>query len=252
MTLFTYIATADTATAKISKMARVAKIALSLLLLSPYSVAMAQIEISQSLEGLTEAEKAWLLDDSGLKSVTAHVASEGFAWSDKANKESYWLKNDLKIDHNSLASGWIDFSQCHYQLDPISKVEVAYNAQRTRNLNVVSSQGIEQAITQENVVVLSNVSRGAHICIKGQSQTLIRVANGFAVQRGPYMRKFFDGYFPMIVEENISLTAPARLTTHTPTHITGLQKPSSQPQTAYQFTYAFEGQLKPYYEFSEP
>lgn len=208
--------------------------------------AAAEIEISQSLEGLTEEEKAWLLDDSNLDAMA--VASETLVWSDKANKQSYWLKNTLKIDADSLKTGWIEFSQCHFQLDPVPKIEVAYHPQNTRNLKVIDYQGIEQARALKHQVLLVNVTRGAQVCIQGESRTLALLESGFYIQRGPYMRKFLDGYYPMIVEETIELNKlKAVLVKQSPTN-PGAQELISD-SNHYRFRYSFEGQLRPYYEF---
>lgn len=208
--------------------------------------AFSEIEISQSLEGLTPEEKAWFLDDSNLDAMA--VASENLIWSDKASKENYWLKNALKINTQSLKTGWLEFSQCHYQLDPVPKIEVTYNAKHTRNLTILSYQDIDQAKALNDTVVLMNVKRGAQVCIQGESQTLKPLDNGFSLQRGPYMRKFLDGYYPMIVEESIELNLiNARLIKQDPINPRKLKK---EPESnLYHFNYAFEGQLRPYYEF---
>lgn len=207
---------------------------------------LADVEISESLEGLSPEEKAWLLDDSNLDAMT--VASESLIWSNKASKNNYWLKNSLKINPKSIQTGWVEFSQCHYQLDPVPKIEVTYNQKNTRNLKVISYQKMESATAFDSEVVLTNVSRGAQICIQGESQTLISFDNGFSIQRGPYMRKFLDGYYPMIVEENIELNSlNARLVKQTPINPKAFQKVLKR--NPYHFKFAFEGQLKPHYEF---
>ncbi|HHT00524.1 MAG TPA: hypothetical protein ENK73_06685 [Thiomicrospira sp.] len=209
---------------------------------------VAEIEISQSLDGLTPEEKAWLLDDSNLDAMM--VASEDLVWSDKATKDSYWLKNNLKINNQSIKTGWIEFSQCHFKLDAINKIEVAYQPDLTRNIKVLSYKGIEHIKVENSGVVLNNVSSDAQICISGESKTLKTIKNGFSIQRGPYMRKFLDGYYPMIVEESIEFdNLTARLTKHLPTN--PLKRPDLN-QATYDFSYSFEGQLRPYYQFSIP
>jgi len=222
------------------------KFFINIALLCVPTFAMSEIEISQSLEGLTPEEKAWFLDDSNLDAMA--VASENLIWSDKESKKNYWLKNVLKINAQSLKTGWLEFSQCHYQLDPVPKIEVTYNPKHTRNLKVISHQDMDQATTRKDAVVLMNVRRGAQVCIQGESQTLKSLDNGFSLQRGPYMRKFLDGYYPMIVEESIELNQlKAELTKHTPIYPEA--KKMKVQKSFYEFTYQFEGQLKPYYEF---
>ena len=222
------------------------KFFINIALLCVPTLAFSEIEISQSLEGLTPEEKAWFLDDSNLDAMA--VASENLIWSDKASKENYWLKNSLEINTQSLKTGWLEFSQCHYQLDPVPKIEVTYNPKHTRNLKILSYQDIDEATALKDAVVLMNVKRGAQVCIQGESQTLTPLDNGFSVQRGPYMRKFLDGYYPMIVEESIKLNLlNARLIKQTPVKPEKTQKDSDG--SLYHFNYAFEGQLRPYYEF---
>ena len=206
----------------------------------------AEIEISESLEGLSPEEKAWLLDDSNLEAF--NVASEQLQWTDKASKQNYWLENRLMIDAKSLNEGWIRFAQCHHQLDPVAKIEVAYHPENTRQLRVQSHQGIRKTEIENHHVVLNKVSKGAQVCIEGESRTVKTTPQGFNIQRGPYMRKFLDGYYPMIVEETIEMSGfKAKLIEALP------QNPKEQTywfkNGVHYFAYHFEGQLKPLYRF---
>lgn len=230
------------------------------------STAHAEIEISESLEGLTAAEKAWLLDDSNLDAYA--VSSETLKHSSKANKKDYWLQNRLFINSQSLNKGWINFSQCHNQLDPVPKIEVAYHPTNIRNLQVISFDNIEDVEVLEHSVELINVERGGKVCINGESKTLKIEKDGFSLSRGPYMRKFLDGYYPMIVEETIEIeTIKTQLIEQSPQLIENQYNltnnkvsESSLSMTKidntqnnkkrYEFNYAFEGQLKPKYRFT--
>lgn len=217
--------------------------------------ALAEIEISESLEGLTAAEKAWLLDDSSLDAFT--VASETLKYSSKASKENYWLSNHLMINQQSLNDGWITFSQCHNQLDPVPKIEVAYHPNNIKNLQVTTFDNIEDVTVKAHSVELLNVSANGKVCIKGQSKTLKVDKGNFELKRGPYMRKFFDGYYPMIVEETIEMdNLKTQLLEQSPQlkqdsyENTNISINRAIEKKVYQFNYAFEGQLKPMYKFA--
>lgn len=221
-------------------------IGLFLIMSSLINSAKAEIEISQSLDGLSEAEKAWLMDDSNLD---AFAISEGeLKMSPKASKKEYWLENHLSVTPTSIQDGWMKFSQCHHQLDPVAKIEVSYNADNTRSLKLKSSQGIENIKVHPHSVELQNVTRGAMVCINGESKTLFNNGKDFVIKRGPYMRKFLDGYYPMIVEENIFLQGvDAQLIESSPLTIESAQSASKIHEYCYR--YAFEGKLQPNYTF---
>lgn len=218
--------------------------------------AFAEIEISQSLEGLTAEEKAWLTDDSNLE---AFAISEGeLRWSAEANKENYWLENHLTIDEKSLQNGWIKFSQCHHQLDAVNKIEVAYNPSKTKNIEVKSFQGIDSVKVIDSGVELTKVSKGSKVCIDGESKTLTSNGFGYVIQRGPYMRKFLDGYYPMIVEEslffkgvNIEITGVTPKSPQTAKAHTMLNNKSDIETNELSYSYAFEGRLMPQYRFAK-
>jgi hypothetical protein len=227
------------------------KIIITLMLSSITTLGLAEIEISESLEGLTEAEKAWLLDDSSLDVFT--VASEKLKWSSKASKDNYWVKNSLTISKQSLTNGWIRFDQCHYQLDPVAKIEVSYHPEKTKSLKVLSNNGINQVEVVGSFVVLQGVKKGAQVCISGSSKTLTPEGRRFSINRGPYMRKFLDGYFPMIVEESIQLEddVSAKLISQTPNleNSSNNQNKKSKDISDLTFKYAFEGVLQAHYLF---
>lgn len=225
---------------------------LSSLLLSVITFsAYAEIEISESLEGLTPEEKAWLLDDSALDAFV--VSSETFAWSKKASKDNYWLSNHITVTPKTLDDRWLQFSQCHHQLDPVPKIEVAYHPTNIRNLEVVSAEGIESTQLKMHSVELKDVSKGAKVCIQGESKTAKITQAGFEINRGPYMRRFLDGYYPMIVEETIEVAnVQANLKSYQPAqkNVQNLTKTQHDSNDEYKFEYAFEGQLRSQYVFS--
>jgi len=247
-------------------------LALSGLLWLP--AAAADITFSDDLSDLTPQERAWLEGDGPRPDVAQSMKdnhqpmtvtptddfptrfeNEALVWlsPEQVQKDAYYLVNHLTVTPSSLKDGWVEFEQCHHQLDAINKVEVVYNPDNTRNLSVTQAQGIGQTNTLTASVVLKQVSAQAHVCIEGESQTLNKTQDQqWQLTRGPYMRKFFNGYYPMHLQENlswdpsqISLTQPSPTIENQPsgrqyTHQSGQLKAA----------YWFEGALRPVYRFS--
>ena len=112
---------------------------------------------------------------------------------------SYHYESRVFLTESSLQDGIVSLSTCHYQLDPIRKVVIAFNPGRLQSLAVESHSGIESIAQDEHSVTLSNVKRGAQICITLRSKALDSTAEKgvFKLQAGPLMRRYFDGYLPM-------------------------------------------------------
>jgi len=175
----------------------------------------AEIEFVDDLDGLTEQEKAWLLGDAPAPNATSNINGGQLSWLTLMPKTTtYHLHNKMTIDNKALHSGWLKFVQCHYNIDPISKVEVQYQALSVRKLHIDHYKNMRLAKLEPNTanrVILSGVEKGGEVCISGESKTLKPVEgledNLFKVRRGPYMRKFFDGFYPMQVTEELDWRA---------------------------------------------
>ncbi|MBN2865772.1 MAG: hypothetical protein JXK16_07170 [Thiotrichales bacterium] len=213
----------------------------------------ADIEISQDLSDLTEAERAWLEDDSGLDAITVNGGQ--LNWLTEAQTAGqYGLENSLTVTQTSLTDGWVTFTQCHNNLDPIRKIVVQYNSNNTRGLTLQSSEKIESVNIDESnrAAVLIGVKKHARVCISGESKSLEETADGYLVKRGPYMRKFLDGYYPMALKETIKWQQ-----TDLKLNTTGMQTQlgqsfdySGQSKTLIA-QYWFEGRLSPRYVLTE-
>ncbi len=156
------------------------------------------------LSDLSPQERAFLEDDSFFK--TLDVQDSPLKWVEPNKTQGkYWLQNDITIDHDSLSTGFVDFTQCHNNLDAIHAIEIVYNAKTTENLTVLSSKGIGSTVTKAASIALRNVQKDAKICISGKTKTLTfdQKQQHWQLARGPYMRKFLDGYYPMHVQETI-------------------------------------------------
>lgn len=211
--------------------------------------AYAQIEFVDNLDGLTEQEKAWLEGDAPMPNSTEQVNDGELTWLPFPLKTSgYHLHNQMTISPDSLETGWMGFVQCHYNIDPIAKVEVLYRQSSVQNLKVISFKNIYSAETKSHSVVISQVAQGAEICISGESKTLRESADGWEVHRGPYMRKFFDGFYPMRVSEELDWsTTDLVFEASAPSFTTGYQQQLDHKHL--KTSYYFEGVLMSQYLF---
>lgn len=111
---------------------------------------------------------------------------------------AYSYESRVKITAASLESGSVEIATCHYQLDPIRKVVIVFNPNRIQAIAVKSIDKMASAEVKNNQVVLTDVERGASICIDLQSKALDQVGAGqYRLNAGPLMRRYLDGYLPM-------------------------------------------------------
>ncbi|CAM3656947.1 hypothetical protein [Polynucleobacter antarcticus] len=111
---------------------------------------------------------------------------------------AYSYESRVKITPASLESGSVEIATCHRQLDPIRKVVIVFNPSRIQAIAIQSLDKMASAEVKGNEVVLTDVERGASICIDLRSKALDKVADGqFKLNAGPLMRRYFDGYLPM-------------------------------------------------------
>jgi hypothetical protein len=119
---------------------------------------------------------------------------------------TYAYESHVDINAESLTTGVVGVSTCHRQLDPIRKVVIAFNPKRLIGLQVISHSGIESVEATGHHVTLTNVSRGANICINLTSRALDRLderGRDYQLHAGPLMRRYLDGYLPMQAKLNV-------------------------------------------------
>jgi hypothetical protein len=136
---------------------------------------------------------AWALDFSD-------IATEGQIkyLKERPDPGAYSYESRVKITAASLESGSVQIATCHYQLDPIRKVVIVFNPNRIQAIAVKSIDKMASAEVKNNQVVLTDVERGASICIDLQSKALDQVGGGqYRLNAGPLMRRYLDGYLPM-------------------------------------------------------
>jgi hypothetical protein len=117
-------------------------------------------------------------------------------------------QNRIRIESDSLASGWVSLSQCHDHLDAVPSAQITFREGFVRDLRVDAFSRIRDAWIDGSSVQLRQVEPGARLCLSAQIRALRNTGNGyFNLINGPYMRKFLDGYYPMRVTLTVDYPA---------------------------------------------
>jgi hypothetical protein len=161
-------------------------------------------------------------------------------------------QNRIRIDDDSLRSGWVGLSQCHDHLDAVPRAQITFREGYVRDLKVDSASRIGHAWIEGASVQLSNIEPGARLCLSAQTRALRNAGNGyFNLRNGPYMRKFLDGYYPMRVTLEVDYpTQLLQLIDVEPTAQRGLtidDRPGALRMDAL-----FEGKLLMLIQFEKP
>ena len=144
-------------------------------------------------------------DDSEERALAVNEGDLEFL-SSPPDKPPHVLHNKLVINTQSLKDGWVDLVQCHENLDKVSIAEIMYHGRRTRNIQVLSSAGVEKAWVEKNSVQLVNISDNARICVTAEVHSLYPNFDGtYSMYNGPFHRRFLDGYYPMRVTMDVTL-----------------------------------------------
>jgi hypothetical protein len=128
------------------------------------------------------------------------IASEGEIkfLKERPDPGAYSFQSRVKITPLSLENGSVDIATCHIQLDPIRKVVIVFNPERVQAIAIKSISKIASAEIKGNQVTLTDVERGATVCIDLRSRALDKISDStYRLNAGPLMRRYFDGYLPM-------------------------------------------------------
>ena len=128
------------------------------------------------------------------------IASEGEIkfLKERPDPGAYSFQSRVKITPSSLENGSVDIATCHLQLDPIRKIVIVFNPERVQAIAVKSMSKIASAEIKGNQVTLTDVERGATVCIDLRSRALDKISDStYRLNAGPLMRRYFDGYLPM-------------------------------------------------------
>lgn len=142
------------------------------------------------------------------------IASEGEVkfFKERPDPGAYAYQSKVMITPESLETGSVNIATCHDKLDQIRKVVIVFNPERIQTIKIKSFNGMGSATVQNNEVELTDVAKGASICIDLQSRALDRLGMGqYKLNAGPLMRKYLDGYLPM--SASLSIQWPANLLT---------------------------------------
>lgn len=201
---------------------------------------------------LSEAERAWLEDDSELIALVDALDSgrselrfvEPFALDDH-----YAMFNHLELSASSLQDGWLELEQCHHNLDPVAKLQIVYNAEHTRDLEIIRYEAVGEAWVEDHSVQINQLQRGAKLCIRAQTRALQKLdTDTYRLTRGPFMRQFFDSFYPMHVELTLQASDfNLEIQEITPFAEQGMNI-NQTPQTI-RLGYWFQGILKPQIDF---
>jgi hypothetical protein len=163
-------------------------------------------------------ERSWILNFSHVCVLTGLFLSVGLIsmpvvaleFSDIANegeikflKErpdpgAYSFQSRVKITPTSLENGVVDIATCHIQLDPIRKIVIVFNPERVQAIVIKSMSKVASAEIKGNEVTLTDVERGANVCIDLRSRALDKITDlTYQLNAGPLMRRYFDGFLPM-------------------------------------------------------
>ena len=190
---------------------------------------------------------AWPLDFSD-------IAAEGQIkyLKERPDPGAYSYESQVKITAASLESGSVQIATCHYQLDPIRKVVIVFNPSRIQAITVKSLDKMASAEVKNNQVVLTDVERGASICIDLQSKALDQVGAGqYRLNAGPLMRRYLDGYLPMAAK--IRVDWPTNMLTvekTTPSEKEGIQV--VQGNDGVQLDMIFAGKMTAQIDLKKP
>ena len=182
------------------------------------------------------------------------IATEGQIkyLKERPDPGAYSYESRVKITPASLESGSVQIATCHYQLDPIRKVVIVFNPDRIQAIAVKSVDKMASAEVKNNQVVLTDVERGASICIDLQSKALDQVGAGqYRLNAGPLMRRYLDGYLPMAAK--IRVDWPANMLTvnkTTPSEEEGIQV--VQGNDGVQLNMIFAGKMTARIDLKKP
>ncbi len=108
------------------------------------------------------------------------------------------------INDDSLRTGWVQTSQCHYRLVRMPALQVVFSPDKVRKLRILRTEQIGRAWVEGSSVQIEQIGANAVLCIFSENRTLHPSgAGGFEWRGGPYMRRFFDGYFPVHLKLNV-------------------------------------------------
>jgi len=191
----------------------------------------------------------WFNDDSGARIANVNEGQLVFL-RQPPPKPVHHHHNVITVNNETIASGWAELRQCHEHLDKVPATQIVFREDRVRDLEIVSHRGIGKAWVEGASVQLRKIGPDAQICLKVQSQVMFKNTDGtYHVNSGPFMRRFFDGYYPMHVSMEVLLhTDKLRFLDITPAEQEGFRVSATRHEV--KFDVWFEGRLQTLIRFA--
>ena len=115
--------------------------------------------------------------------------------------------NHIRINPQSLQTGWVELQQCHHNLDVVPALQITFTEGRVRNLVISSQHNVGAAWVAGHTVQLQNIEPGSRLCLSAETLALRLAENKVWLVNGPYMRRFLDGFYPMHVQLRVDYPA---------------------------------------------
>jgi hypothetical protein len=157
--------------------------------------------------------------------------------------------NTLTILPDSLQTGWVLLEQCHQNIDKVPAAEILFKADRVRDIKITKSINIDKSWIEGTSVQMENIQANAQLCLQAYSHSLTKKPDGtFSMRNGPFMRRFFDGYFPIRVSLVLNFAQTnLELTSFTPHDQAGFHVVNNNG--ILQVDTVFEGKLQTEFQF---
>jgi hypothetical protein len=156
---------------------------------------------------LPAADESWLDDESFWENVVTPEKNLGelkFLSRTPAEPVHHHV-NRITVDADSLTTGWVELNQCHQDIDRVGRAQILYRSDATEDLEILHEKNIGESWVQGASIQLRDIGEGAELCIRARSKMLTALSNDqYVLNNGPFMRRFFDGYFPMRVTVEVS------------------------------------------------
>lgn len=161
---------------------------------------------------------AWADEEEALRERAAQVNEGDLKFLvEPVDKPVHHHSSHVTISDASLTDGWVLLQQCHTHLDRVPALQIVFNAQHTRGLEVVSFENIEEVFVQDHTIQLRNVGDASQVCVRTESRALREIDEGeYDLLNGPFMRRFLDGYYPLRLTLRIDYPDSLRLAGFTP------------------------------------
>jgi hypothetical protein len=159
---------------------------------------------AQAEQSSTEDWDKWFEEDFESKTKQVNEGPLHFLIDPVTDKPTHTIKNIIKIHASSLNDQWVSLTQCHGDLDPVAESQIVYGYKAMRGLRITQANRIGKAWIEDQSVQMTDISKGASLCLEADVPILlIQADKTYVIRNGPYYRRFLDGYYPFHVSLDI-------------------------------------------------